>query len=174
MSGRCSRSEIFRRNVDRDFEWDLVWDFLQKAKFAEFTRRIDALAQMWFGAEDVPYDDVTERLEEYILSDGDENRSLGEQLLPRDVLRLNFYQRDREKEWSLKKKTWFFPPRDYMVQFFPILEKIPFLLVFCWVIRHIRLLRRFLMKEWKKIQNLFIKLLHSLQKKTEDEEDEHA
>ncbi len=164
----------FCRSVNQDFEWELVRDFLQKARFAEFTRQIDSLAQMWFGAEDIPYDDMTERLEEYILSDGDGYRALGEQLLPRETMRLNFYQRDREKEWSLKKKTWFFPPRDYMVQFFPILEKFPFLLVFCWVIRHIRLLRRFLMKEWKKIQNLFIKLLHSLQKKTEDEEDEHA
>ena len=164
----------FCRSVNQDFEWELVRDFLQKARFAEFTRQIDSLAQMWFGAEDIPYDDMTERLEEYILSDGDGYRALGEQLLPRETMRLNFYQRDREKEWSVKKKTWFFPSRDYMVQFFPILEKFSFLLVFCWGIRHIRLLRRFLMKEWKKIQKFFIKLLHSLQKETEDEEDEHA
>ena len=57
--------------------------------------------------------------------------------------RLDFYGRDREEEWRERRKGWMFPSVDYMKQFFPILDKAPFLIFFCWGIRSFRI--------WEKI-----------------------
>lgn len=163
----------FCKGLDDEFEWKFVTEFLQKAKFAEFADQIYNLARMWFdNTEDVQDDEVTLQLEEYILSGGERNMSLGERILPREELRLNFYERDREKEWQLKKRTWYFPPRDYMIQYFPILEHFPFLLVFCWGIRQMRLIKRAAAKKWKEIQDILIRLSHIRSK--DKEEDEYA
>ena len=43
-----------------------------------------------------------------------------------------------------------FPAREYMMRFFPILEKYPFLLVFCWLIRNWRFFRRICANKCKK------------------------
>lgn len=163
----------FCKGLDDEFEWKFVTEFLQKARFAEFADQIYNLARMWFdNIEDVQDDEVTLQLEEYILSGGERNMSLGERILPREELRLNFYERDREKEWQLKKRTWYFPPRDYMIQYFPILEHFPFLLVFCWGIRQMRLIKRAAAKKWKEIQDILIRLSHIRSK--DKEEDEYA
>lgn len=91
-------------------------------------------------------------LEEYIISRGRENKHLDEALLPCEKIRLDFYWRNRDKEWSLKKQAWLFPSREYMVQFFPILEKYPFLLAFCWIIRNFRFLKRICMSKCKRMK----------------------
>ena len=44
-----------------------------------------------------------------------------------------------------------FPPRDYMCQFFPILDKYPFLLIFCWGIRNVRIYYRMLAARCEKM-----------------------
>lgn len=43
-----------------------------------------------------------------------------------------------------------FPSREYMIQFFPILERHPYLLVFCWIIRNWRFFRRICGNKCKK------------------------
>ena len=65
-------------------------------------------------------------------------------------MRLDFYWRDRDKEWALKQQAWWFPSREYMMQFFPALEKYPFLLVFCWIVRNWRFIRRICTNKCKK------------------------
>ena len=80
-------------------------------------------------------------LEEYILSGGKENKHLDKALLPYEEARLDFYWRSREKEWTIRKREWLFPKKEYMSQLFPILVKLPFLLVFCWLIRDFRFLK---------------------------------
>ena len=160
----------FLRMLEEEFKWEFVKDFLQKAQFTDFSIQIYNLARMWFEEGDVPYDDVTVQLEEYVLSGGERNRSLGDRILPREGLRLDFYERDREKEWSLKKRTWYFPPKDYMVQYFPILERFPFLLIFCWMIRQIRLMKRAAVKKRKELQDILIRLSHIRTKGKEEDE----
>ncbi len=91
-------------------------------------------------------------LEEYIISRGRENKHLDEALLPCEKIRLDFYWRNRDKEWSLRKQAWLFPSREYMVQFFPILEKYPFLLAFCWIIRNFRFMRRICLNKFKRMK----------------------
>lgn len=113
-------------------------DILKKAKLAEFVKQVKILSKLWFGEMKNEECSIALELEEYVLSKGRENRRLDEEILPQERVRLDFYRRDREEEWSLRKKQWWFPPRKYMVTFFPKLEKYPFLLCFFWLVRVFR------------------------------------
>lgn len=135
----------FHKVIGDQFRWKDVNELLEKARLKEFVRAVGLLSILWFGdGGRLDYGTALE-LEEYILSGGKENRHLDEAILPHERVRLDFYRRDREEEWSNKKREWFFPPREYMMQFFPVLEKHPSLLLFCWLARCIRLLKRILM-----------------------------
>ena len=58
-----------------------------------------------------------------------------------------------------------FPSREYMTRFFPILEKYPFLLGFCWMIRNWRFFRRICANKCKKAGfRLRVRLLDIQQK----------
>ena len=89
----------------------------------------------------------------------------------------------REEEWEKKQQEWMFPPREYMIQFFPILRRVPCLLCVCWGIRVIRIFKksvaafirekRGMIKEW--MAELKVKIINKLKKKEgipEDEEHE--
>ena len=78
---------------------------------------------MWFGGEGHYEYTTALELEEYILSKDMESRELDAKLLPFARIGLDFYNRDREEEWTIKRKEWFFPPREYMEQFFPVSGK---------------------------------------------------
>ena len=80
--------------------------------------------------------------EEYIFSKGMEDRRLDSKIIPYEKTRVDFYQRDRDEEWVKKQRAWMFPSKEYMMQFFPILHKIPQLLWICWGIRGIRVFRK--------------------------------
>lgn len=133
---------LFRNVLDEDFSWKAVKELLEKAKWTEFVHQVDVLSSLWFEEGVRLQYGIALELEEYILLRGQENKHLDKILLPYEKIRLDFYRRDREEEWSLKKREWIFPPRDYMCQFFPVLDKFPFLLVFCWGIRYFRILIR--------------------------------
>ena len=142
----------YRKQLGERFRWKAVNDSLERAVWQEFADQIVVLAGLWFGKEadaDEQYGLALE-LEEYILSRGRENKHLDETLLPCEKVRLDFYWRNRDKEWALRKQAWMFPSRDYMVQFFPVLEKYPFLLFFCWIIRNFRFLKRISVNKFKR------------------------
>lgn len=127
-----------------------IKDFFQRIRWQEFVRQVDLLATLWFGdGENLQYG-VALELEEYILSSGRENKRLDQRLLPHEKSRLDFYWRDRDAEWAVKKREWMFPTKGYMCQFFPILNQYPFLLPFCWMIRWLRFLRQFAAIRWRK------------------------
>lgn len=133
---------LFRNVLDEAFSWKAVKELLEKAKWTQFVHQADVLSSLWFEEGVRLQYGIALELEEYILLHGQENKHLDKMLLPHEKVRLDFYRRDREEEWSLKKREWMFPPRDYMCQFFPVLDKFPFLLVFCWGIRYVRILIR--------------------------------
>lgn len=139
------------KSIGVQFQWKIVADLLEKAKLGEFVCQIGILAQIWFG--DVGNIDcgTALELEEYILSGGKENRRLNAAILPHERFRLDFYRRDREEEWSEKRKEWWFPPKDYMAQLFPVLKKHPFLLGPCWMIRNFRFFRNSCRDKYKTI-----------------------
>ncbi len=127
-----------------------VKDFFQRVKWQEFVRQVELLATLWFGESATRQYGVALELEEYILSSGHENKRLDQRLLPNEKTRLDFYWRNRDAEWELKKREWLFPPREYMCQFFPVLDRYPFLLLFCWMIRWLRFLRQFGAIRWRR------------------------
>lgn len=133
---------LFRNVLDEAFSWKAVQELLEKAKWTQFVCQVDVLSSLWFEEGVRLQYGIALELEEYILLRGRENKYLDKALLPYEKVRLDFYRRDREEEWSLKKREWIFPPLDYMCQFFPVLDKFPFLLVFCWGIRYVRILIR--------------------------------
>lgn len=133
---------LFRNVLDEQFPWKSVNELMEKAKWTEFVHQIDVLSTLWFEEGVRLQYGIALELEEYILLRGRENKHLDKMLLPYEKVRLDFYRRDREEEWALKKREWIFPPLDYMRQFFPVLDKFPFLLVFCWGIRYFRILAR--------------------------------
>ena len=138
-------------DLDEAFPWKAVKDLLEKAKWTEFVRQAEVLSSLWFEEGVRQQYGIALELEEYILLHGQENNHLDKVLLPNEKVRLDFYRRDREEEWLLKKREWMFPPRDYMCQFFPILDRYPFLLIFCWGIRNVRIYYRMLAARCEKM-----------------------
>lgn len=127
-----------------------VKDFVQRVKWTEFVHQAELLAALWFGDGATRQYGVALELEEYILSSGRENKRLDQRLLPHEKTRLDFYWRNRDAEWAEKKREWLFPPKEYMSQFFPILNQYSFLLFLCWVIRWLRFLRQFGAISWRR------------------------
>lgn len=143
---------LFQKVLDEAFPWKAVKELMEKAKWTEFVHQADVLSSLWFEEGVRQQYGTALELEEYILLPGQENKHLDKVLLPYEKVRLDFYRRDREEEWLLKKREWRFPPRDYMCQFFPILDKYPFLIIFCWGIRSFRIYSRMLLGKWEKVR----------------------
>lgn len=142
----------YKKLLGEKFRWKTVGECLEKAMWTEFVRQVELLATLWFGEDAEGQYGLALELEEYIISRGRENKHLDEALLPCEKIRLDFYWRNRDKEWTLRKQAWLFPSREYMVQFFPILEKFPFLLAFCWIIRNFRFMKRICTNKCKRVE----------------------
>lgn len=141
---------LFRKVLDEAFPWKAVKELMEKAKWTEFVHQAEVLSSLWFEEGVRQQYGIALELEEYILIPGQENKYLKRRLLPEEKARLDFYRRDRKEEWQLKKREWSFPPREYMRQFFPILDKYPFLLIFCWGIRWYRIYSRMFVTKCEK------------------------
>lgn len=128
----------YRKKIGEKFQWTGVNELLEKSELKNFVEQIEILAQLWFGEDSVQDCGIALEIEDYILSHGKENRWLDGVLLPYERCRLDFYRRDREEEWTRKRKEWRFPPKEYMMQLFPVLKKYPFLLCFFWILREFR------------------------------------
>ena len=131
----------FQKTLDETFHFRMTAEIVEKADWQEFVAQAGVLATLWFEDGVRQQYGLALELEEYIISRGQENKHLDKVLLPNEKARLDFYWRDREEEWAVRKREWLFPSREYMFQFFPILGKYPFLLVFCWLIRDFRFLK---------------------------------
>ena len=141
----------YRVTAEEAVQSKKVKDFFQRVKWQEFVHQTELLAVLWFSDGAGQQYNIALELEEYILSSGRENQRLDQRLLPCERIRLDFYWRDREGEWAAKKREWLFPPKEYMCQFFPILNKYPILLFLCWMIRCLRFLRQFSANKWRKV-----------------------
>lgn len=133
---------LYARSVFLALSWDDVIGLLTKAGLKEFIDQINLLSALWFDEDGRRDYAIALELEDYILLNGKESLSLDERLLPKRRIRLDFYSRDREREWSQRKKEWLFPKREDLSGAYPILDRLPFLLVFFWLARLARLGRR--------------------------------
>lgn len=167
----------FQKLLDENFRRKTAAELVERAKWQEFVRQIMVLATLWFEDGVREQYGLALELEEYIISRGRDNEHLDKALLPYEKARLDFYWRDREGEWAVRKREWLFPPREYMFQFFPILGRYPFLLVFCWLIRDARFLKIVCSNRCKqmwirvsaRILDMKEKIKERLKKKTEEE-----
>ncbi len=141
----------FQRLLAETFCRDVPAEYVAKAGWEEFVRQIGILATLWFEEGARQEYGLALELEEYIIVRGQNNKQLDKALLPNERARLDFYWRDREGEWAARKREWLFPPKDYMFQFFPILGKYPFLLVFCWLVRDFRFVKTMCVNHCRKI-----------------------
>lgn len=139
----------YRESLNDEFRQKEVKDILGKLKWQEFAEQVNVLSELWFGESVRQEYGLALELEEFILFRRQENKQLDKELLPEEKVRLDFYLRNREEEWAMKRREWAFPPREYMQQFFPILEKYPFLLLLCWMIRGLRFLKQVCLRKWK-------------------------
>lgn len=132
----------FQKQIRSEFQWKIVREQIEKAKIKEFVKQIDVLAKLWFTEEKQEDYETALELEEYIISNGKENKELDNKILPSERVRLDFYRRDREAEWRYRKKKWLFPPKEDMLTTYPILERFSFLIVFFWACRLMKILRK--------------------------------
>lgn len=150
-------------------------EILRKGHIKEFEQCLTTLGNLWFGSGVSPEDAVFAlSLEEYVLNPGKVDLGLDRKILPSGRARLDFYDRDREEEWKLKKAGWLFPTGDYMKQIFPVLERLPFLIGFCWCIRGFRILKKIVKYNIVKLQTAILeKLKRRTRSKGEHEDEKH-
>lgn len=134
---------LYKEKFSSMISEETVKEVLEKSRMTEWEQCLIGLGDLWFGkgvsAEESA---LVLALEEYVLNPGKVDLVLDKKLLPSNRKRLDFYERDREEEWRVKKKGWIFPSKDYMKQFFPVLKRAPFLIVFCWGIRGGRIFKK--------------------------------
>lgn len=161
-----------------------IEEILEKAGLTEFAKQLDILRSLWFDSAGEADTGTAFQLEEYIFSKGMEDRRLDSKIISYEKIHVDFYRRDREEEWGKKRREWMFPTREYMVEFFPILQRIPQLLWICWIIRGIRVFRKSVgafIKEKKqsilvRMTELKIKIISKINKKAKEgipEDEEH-
>lgn len=156
-------------------------DVQEKSGLSEFARHLQTLADLWFGKGTDKDTSTAFMLEEYIFSMGLENYMLDKAIIPYEKTRLDFYQRNREKEWEKRQREWIFPPREYMMQCYPFLKRFPCFVRIGWGIRGIRFFRknavRFLKKQYFKgkdrIGKLKIKIIKTTTKEGKTKYEEH-
>lgn len=158
----------YKESLNEEFRQKEVKDILTKLKWQEFAGQMNVLCELWFGEGVRQEYGLALELEEFILLRRQENTRLDKTLLPEEKVRLDFYLRNREEEWAAKKREWAFPPREYMQQFFPVLEKYHFLLLLCWMIRGLRFLKQICLRKWRqawiRISVRFLDLKEKLKK----------
>lgn len=153
---------LYRNRFHDTIMKEEIHDILEKLGMTQWERCLNILGELWFG-EGIPAEEseLAFALEEYILNPGKVDKKLDCKVLPFGRKRLDFYERDREAEWRNKKWRWIFPSKEYMKEIFPILRRIPFLIIACWGIRGSRILIKVIKQKAIEIQD---RLLHKLKK----------
>lgn len=166
---------LYRNKFLEKVSKEEVTELLNKLGMRAWEQCLDALGRLWFGdGISVEEGELVFALEEYILNPGRVDLRLDNKLLPTRRERLDFYDRDREAEWKDKRWKWVFPSIEYMKEIFPILRKIPVLIVFCWGIRGSRILKKITKQKVITIQQAMLYKMKKIKtKEKKDEKNEH-
>lgn len=129
---------LYKKNYDVNMDWNYIWYELDKIKLRRFTESIITLGDIWFG--DCQSNNLYDYLTDYILSSGaygtKENARLSAMAAGIKSGKVQSAQNIGHGRLHYIRKL-FFPPIDKIQFSYPILEKIPFLLPFCWMLRGI-------------------------------------
>lgn len=127
---------VYKGRYGNEMDWNYIQTELEKIKLWEFEKSISGLNQVWFGK--APSNEFYDEMTNFILSSGaygtrkqamlssistniSDKRSLG--------TARNMYS------WKL-----FFPVLNTMKTSYPLLDRLPFLLPMCWVLRGMKCL----------------------------------
>lgn len=156
---------LYHRTWQEQINQAHVKKVLADFRVDELANKLLHLAYMWFGSleelkleEDERYEpQAFDGLEDRILSRGILNNEMTE-IEPQAVLLREMIEKSEDKErrqerfarWKQRnaerrqetgrKLRWAFPEYRYMCTIYPILEKIPLFLPFCWIMRLLRFL----------------------------------
>lgn len=88
---------------------ETVKEVLERSRMTEWEQCVIGLSDLWFGKGVSAEESVLVlALEEYVLNPGKVDLVLDKKLLYSNRKRLDFYERDREEEWRVKKKGGYF------------------------------------------------------------------
>lgn len=133
---------LFLHMHDKEMNWTYIDTYLTSLDIGQFSKYLEKVSDVWFDKNTKLDDDVKtcRDIEDYILSKGSYGREESIRLLSL-ITDMEIWQiRDKRKEQIKNTVQWFFPDFRYMEGIFPLLEKIPVLLLFFWIIRLFRLL----------------------------------
>ncbi len=123
---------IYLEKYGKELNRDYLNKELKKCGIYDFTINMEKLAYIWLGGKkgDPFYDDLFQYMVDCGIYGKDENgiwhKFAEEKLEGKKITR------------SKLKKWYYFPPLFYMAEYYPWLEKFPFLLPVAWVIRAFR------------------------------------
>lgn len=120
---------VYRKRFGEEMDWTYLCQEFDKLGLSSFVRHMEKLADIWLGG--AKWDKFYERLFAYMLDSG-------------------IYGKDENGIWNkfceetndsknvnrLQLRFWYwFPPLYYMSEYYPYLDKYPFLLPYAWVVR---------------------------------------
>ena len=127
--------DLYLINTKLDFDKDYVKKTLCDMKLYEFYKRMTHLSEIWFGKEE--YTEDYEKIADFIFL----NNTFGDS----DVGASNRANLDKSKKISIFRRIlnhlkWWFLGLEDMKKFYPVLNKAPFLLPFCWIHKGVKTL----------------------------------
>ena len=147
---------LYFKSIQEEITVEKVNVFLEKLHLLNFYEHLLQLSSLWFEPRLIT--EITEEekkiyfgMEQYILTKGVVGIEESSTILPIRKKEMDFYIRDRKKEWLQRKKEFLFPEQKYMETMFPRLGVHKNLLWLCWGLRFIKFLtRKFLIRKNKK------------------------
>ncbi len=125
---------VYNQHYKDQLNWNYINTELEKAGLHNFAQSMKALAESWFNPE--VSDELYHEMTDFMLANGtygtNQNASLNKFIQGK---------KDRDSFTAAKVKYTLrilFPDKRHMTIIFPFLQKLPFLLPLCWIIRGIR------------------------------------
>jgi len=125
---------LYVRHFKPTMDWTFIWSELSGLGLREFAESIMGLCSVWF--EGAAGNEVYDEMAEYVLSSGIYGTRRHSVLSA-----LGIKNHKQQPAWAAKLRYMlklFFPPLSVMRVQYPILEKVPLLMPFCWLLRGIR------------------------------------
>ncbi len=127
-------------SVYKNLDWTVINKEMTYLDLGNFPEYIIKLAAFWFGGMLFPEEDTLfDSMERYILTKGVQCRKESERLLPLVKEVADFYKKDLKRKRRQQRMEWIFPQMEYMSTMFPFLQKHSWLLLFCWIVRILRM-----------------------------------
>ncbi len=125
---------VYKNHFQNQLNCSYIQNELEKSGLYDFTKNMEGLSECWFDGRES--NEHYEAITEFILTNGTYGTG-------RQATLSSFMKTRNDNDSFLTAKLKFtgrilFPGRQHMAILFPCLDKFPFLLPFCWLIRGVR------------------------------------